>query len=216
MPSSIAARVTRAMIAAGVRPATTPGMIMCLSTSRLDFSPMNERIPPVGSQPRVTENRKMKTRPSQYAGMLSENTETSMIQSVGEGVLLDRGDDSRPDPDDDGEQARRPGEQHGDPELLHHEGKHRAALLDGLPPVALEDVPEPAEVLHVGGIVEAVLRAQRLPRFGRGEDAHQDVDGIPWRELDEGEDDGGRAEEHRDQEEEPPGEEAKHVAGSPA
>ena len=49
---------------------------------------MNERIPPVGSQPRVTENRKMKTSPSQYAGMLSENTETSMIaRSVNEFCL---------------------------------------------------------------------------------------------------------------------------------
>ena len=137
-------------------------------------------------------------------------------QPVGHGVLLDRGDDPRPDPDDDGEQARRPGQQHGDPELLHHQGQHGTALLDGDPPISLQDVPEPSEILHVGGIVEAVFLAQGLSRLGRGEDAHQDVDGVSGSKLDEGEYDGRRAEEHRYQEEEPPSQEPEHFAVGPA
>ena len=177
---------------------------------------MNERIPPVGSQPKVTENRKMKTRPSQYAGMLSENTETRRISRSVKEFCLTAAMTPAPTPKTMANRPAAPVSSMVIQNFSITRGRTGRRCWMETPPIALRDVPEPSEVLHVGGIVEAVFLAQGLSRLRRGEHAHQDVDGVSGSKLDEGEYDGRRAEEHRYQEEESPSQEPEHFAGAPA
>jgi len=107
-----------------------------------------------------------------------------------------RGEQAQARAHDEGEQKARGGEDQGVGKLLAQRGQHRDVHLEGAAHVAAQGLAEPADVLHVHGLIEAERLAQLRHGLARGGRPEHGDRGVAGYDLEQEERHQGDADEH--------------------
>ena len=171
-------------------------------------SPKSAYMPPVGNQPRPTENHKISMMPRKKDGVEMPTSTVSVISLSAQPYW--RTAETTPARRPKMVQRRRaaPARIEGRAEALQHLVEHRPVERVGAAEIALEHAGEPGHVLHRQRLVEAELAVDPLDVLGRREGAQDCRRRVARDQRDHQKDDHRDPEQHRHGQEQP----AKGVA----